>query len=175
MRIRWFFTLCLGLTITTSTVRADDWPQWLGPKRDGVWRETGILAKFPPGGPKVRWRTPLGEGYSGPAVANGKVYITDRVLAAGAKNPDNAFDRKTRVAGNERILCLDEATGKILWKQEYPCEYQISYSSGPRTTPLVSGGKVYTLGAMGHLYCCDADSGTVLWTRDTLKDYAKDP
>jgi outer membrane protein assembly factor BamB len=154
---------------------ADDWPQWLGPKRDGVWRETGILAKFPKGGPKVRWRTPIGEGYSGPAVANGKVYITDRILAKDAKNPDNAFERKTRVQGVERTLCLNEADGKILWNHEYECEYQISYASGPRTTPVIADGKVYTLGAMGHLYCYDANNGKVLWSKDLLKTYIKTP
>lgn len=169
--------LCLFLfsVFSVSAVRADDWPQWLGPKRDGVWRETGILSKFPQGGPKVRWRTPISEGYSGPAVANAKVYITDRVLAKGAKNPGNAFDRETRVAGVERILCLNETDGKVIWKHEYDCEYKISYASGPRTTPVVADGKVYTLGAMGHLYCCDADTGKVIWSRDTLADYAKTP
>ena len=68
-----------------SAVRADDWPQWLGPKRDGVWRETGIIEKFPEGGPKVRWRTPINPGYTGPAVVGGKVFVMDRVLAEGAK------------------------------------------------------------------------------------------
>src|SRR5437773_1365396 len=97
MSIRW--TFALALTLAATAARADDWPQWLGPQRDGVWREAGIVAKFPEGGPKVRWKTPIGEGYSGPAVANGKVYVTDRVRAKGVKNPDNAFDRKTRVAG----------------------------------------------------------------------------
>src|SRR2546423_11594875 len=94
-----------------GTGRADDWPQWLGPKRDGVWRETGILEKFPPGGPKVRWRHPVGGGYSGPAVAGGRVFITDRVLAKGTSNPASAFEHKTRVDGKERIVCLDEAKG----------------------------------------------------------------
>ncbi len=116
--MRWSYRavlILLALASTTPFVHADDWPQWLGPKRDGVWRETGIVQKLPAGGPKVRWRTPIGEGYAGPAVANGKVYVTDRLLAKGAKNPDNAFDRKSRVNGVERILCLNEADGKILW------------------------------------------------------------
>src|SRR5690348_15207920 len=81
-------TLLLTLS---SSVQADDWPQWLGPQRDAIWRETGILDKFPEGGPKIRWRTPIGAGYSGPAVAKGRVYLTDRILAEGAKRPDNAF------------------------------------------------------------------------------------
>lgn len=168
--LAWIF----GVLLSASTASADDWPQWLGPKRDGVWREDGILGKFPQGGPKVRWRTPIGEGYSGPAVAHGKVYITDRVRPKGVENPDNAFDRKTRVPGVERILCLSEADGKIHWKQEYLCEYKISYGSGPRTTPAVADGKVYTIGAMGHLYCCDANDGKVVWSKDLPEIYQMD-
>src|SRR5262245_16908665 len=124
---------------------ADDWPQWLGPKRDGVWREQGILEKFPAKGPVVRWRVPIGGGYAGPAVAGGTVYVTDRILPEGASNPDNPFTRK-KVEGKERVLCIDKK-GKVVWKHEYECKYDIQYPAGPRTTPLISGGKVYTLGA----------------------------
>src|SRR5438309_151960 len=98
--------------------RADDWPQWLGPQRDGVWREQGLLDKFPAQGPKVRWRAPVGMGYSGPAVAQGKVYLTDRLLAEGARNPTSGFGRG-RIKGKERVLCFDESNGKLLWKDEY--------------------------------------------------------
>src|SRR5262249_1060200 len=98
---------------TQEAVRADDWPQWLGPKRDGIWREAGILEKFPKEGPTIRWRQKIGEGYAGPAVAAGKVYIIDRVLPEGVTNPKNPFGR-SRVKGNERVLCLDESNGKIL-------------------------------------------------------------
>src|SRR6516165_10207252 len=76
-----------ALACLAAPAQADDWPQWLGPQRDGVWRETGILDKFPKGGPKVRWRVAVGLGYAGPAVADGKVYVHDRVLADGARNP----------------------------------------------------------------------------------------
>ena len=100
---------------------ADDWPQWMGPKRDNVWREDGILDKFPKDGPKIAWRTPISAGYSGPAVANGKVYITDRVLGKGAANPDDPFDIKNKIASVERVLCLDAKTGEIKWKHEYEC------------------------------------------------------
>src|SRR5215212_5857898 len=92
---------------------ADDWPQWLGPKRDGVWRETGLLDKFPKDGPKVVWRQPLGPGYSGPAVVGNRVYVLDRPSATGAKIKD-AF-AKAPAAGTERILCLDADTGKEVW------------------------------------------------------------
>jgi outer membrane protein assembly factor BamB len=169
---RLFSLALLTLTTTLATARADDWPQWLGPKRDGVWREQGILQKFPPGGPKIRWRAPVGQGYSGPAVAGGRVYVTDLVLAPGAKQ-GNPFG-KTPVRGTERVLCLDEASGKPLWKHEYDCTYAISYPAGPRTTPVVAGGKVYTLGAMGDLLCLDADRGTVLWSKNFVKDFRAD-
>src|SRR5262250_3004376 len=104
----------LGLLLAGGSLRADDWPQWLGPQRDGVWRETGIVEKFPAGGPPVKWRTPIGSGYSGPAVVNGRVYVMDRQLSPGANNPSDPFQRGV-IAGKERIVCLDEATGKILW------------------------------------------------------------
>src|SRR5215475_1170094 len=93
-------------TFLTLAARGDDWPQWLGPRRDGVWRETGILDKFPKDGPRVRWRTPIGLGYAGPAVAGGRVYVMDRVLPQGSDNPASGFDSKT-VAGQERVVCLD--------------------------------------------------------------------
>jgi outer membrane protein assembly factor BamB len=155
---------------TAGGLRADDWPQWLGPQRDGVWRETGILDKFPKGGPKVRWRVELGGGYAGPAVADGKVYVTDRILAKGAKNPDDLFSRNA-VDGEERVRCLDEKTGERLWEHTYSCKYEISYPCGPRTTPLVAGGKVYTLGAMGDLVCLNARTGEKVWEKNLPKEY----
>ena len=88
--------LLLGLALCQAlglSAVAADWPQWLGAKRDGVWRESGILKKFPEGGPKVNWRVPIGGGYAGPAVADGRVFIMDRQLAKGTANPDNQFDR----------------------------------------------------------------------------------
>lgn len=151
-------------------MHADDWPQWLGPQRDGVWRETGIVEKFPEGGPKVRWRVPLGAGYSGPAVAGGRVYVLDRKLAKDASNPGNAFARG-QIPGTERVLCLNEEDGKVVWTHEYHCPYTVSYASGPRTTPVVSGGKVYTLGAEGNLFCLDAATGKEVWTRDFKKEF----
>jgi outer membrane protein assembly factor BamB len=156
--------------LAVAAARGDDWPQWLGPQRDGVWRETGIVERFPEGGPKVRWRIPVGMGYAGPAVAAGRVYLTDRVLAAGVKNPGSGFTRDA-LDGKERVLCLDEVSGKVLWKHEYDCRYEVGYPAGPRATPTVAGGKVYTLGTMGDLLCLDAGSGDVVWSKNFLKDY----
>lgn len=158
------------LTLTTANLRADDWPQWLGPQRDAVWRETGILESFPASGPAVRWRVPIGGGYSGPAVAGGRVYFMDRQLAKDASNPRNAFARG-RIPGSERVLCLDAADGRQLWAHEYACDYTVSYAAGPRTTPVVRGGKVYALGAEGNLCCLDATTGREIWARDFKKDF----
>jgi outer membrane protein assembly factor BamB len=149
---------------------ADDWPQWLGPQRDAIWRETGILEQFPPEGPPIRWRTPIGGGYAGPAVANGRVYVTDRQLAPGSSNPADPFQRGT-IAGSERVLCLNATDGKTIWKHEYACPYTVSYPAGPRTTPVVSGSKVYTLGAEGNLFCLDDSTGKVLWQHDFKKEF----
>jgi outer membrane protein assembly factor BamB len=170
-RLAVFLALAALLALATLAV-ADDWPQWLGPQRDGVWRETGILTKFPNGGPKARWRTPIGGGYAGPAVANGRVYVHDRQLAEGVSNPASQFGRGN-LAGSERVLCLDVSDGKVLWKHEYPCVYRISYAAGPRCTPVVHDGKVYSLGAMGDLCCLNASDGRLIWSRSFTKDYGQ--
>ena len=165
-RLTWF-TFFLA---AVASLRAEDWPQWLGPQRDSVWRETGIVEKFPAGGPAIRWRTPIGAGYSGPSVAGGCVYVTDRILAAGKSNPANPFERGI-IPGMERVLCLEESSGKILWHHDYDCPYTVSYPAGPRASPLVHGGKVFTLGAEGDLLCLDAKSGKLIWEHHFKKDY----
>ncbi|MBY0512397.1 MAG: PQQ-like beta-propeller repeat protein [Gemmataceae bacterium] len=154
----------VALLVCASALRADDWPQWLGPQRDGVWREAGVLDRFPAGGPKQVWTHPIHAGYAGPAVANGRVYVADRVTADG-----KMFSKE----GTERLLCLDEKTGAEVWKHEYPADYlKLSYPSGPRTTATVDGDRVYFLGAVGDLVCLDAAKGTVLWSKNFPKDYA---
>ncbi|QEL18673.1 PQQ-binding-like beta-propeller repeat protein [Limnoglobus roseus] len=165
----------LGVAAVTPLAKGDDWPQWMGPNRDGVWAETGVVEQLPAGGPKELWRVPIAAGYAGPAVADGKVYVTDRVLATGAKNPDDPFDAKAKIGSTERVQCLDAKTGRQVWKHEYDCPYQISYPSGPRCTPTVHAGKVYSLGAMGDLYCLDAGTGQVVWSKNFPKDYAAKP
>lgn len=163
--------LALPVLLAVTSLHADDWPQWLGPQRDAVWRETGLVEKFPEGGPKVRWRVPVNPGFSGPVVAGGRVFVTDRKVAKGAKvNEEDPFDLSV-VAGSERVLCLEEATGKTVWQQEYDAAYGVSYNTGPRATPVVSGGKVFTLGTEGHLLCLDAVNGKVIWSRAFKKDF----
>src|SRR5204862_36647 len=115
----------IGALLLAGAVRGDDWPQWMGPKRDGVWRETGILDKFPKDGPKVLWRKPVGGGYAGPAVAGGRVYVMDYQTDADTNKLANPVTR-AKVKGKERLLCLDAKKGTQLWKYEYDCPYEIS-------------------------------------------------
>lgn len=157
-----------GLLVWISTVaRADDWPQWMGAQRDNVWRETGLVDKLP-AQPKVAWTAAVAGGYSGPAVAQGKVYVTDYVTADNVK-VDN-FNR-AEFTGTERILCFDEKTGKKLWSQEHPEKYGISYPAGPRATPLIHAGKVYVHGAEGQITCLDARQGDILWSKNLKQTY----
>ena len=162
-------TALLAMT-SFSTARADDWPQWLGPRRDSIWREPGLATAIPAAGLPVKWRVPVAGGYSGPAVADGRVYVMDYVAREGELV--NGPNDRTLRAGTERLLCLDAATGRLLWKHEYDCPYSISYASGPRCTPTVADGRVYALGAEGNLACLDAATGRLLWSKDFKTDYA---
>lgn len=144
--------------VRASPVAADDWPQWGGPQRDLVWREAGVARSLPPGMLPRVWATPIGEGYSGPAVSNGRVYVTDRIHGEGSH-------------GQERVLCLDAATGRELWKYAYDCEYTISYPAGPRATPVVDEDRVYTVGAVGHLVCFAASTGEIVWQKHFPTDF----
>ena len=166
MRIS-LLTLTLGL-LTACPLLADDWPQWMGPARDNVWREQGLLKSFPEGGPKVVWRRPVAGGYAGPAVADGRVFVTDYVTKDDVKVSN--FERK-EFSGIERVLCLDEKSGEQLWKHEYPVKYTISYPAGPRCTPTVDGDRVYTLGAEGHLICFNVKDGEILWQHHLTEKY----
>jgi outer membrane protein assembly factor BamB len=159
--------LLLSLAVA-SLVQADDWPQWMGPNRNNIWGESGLLEKFPEGGPKVLWRTPVAYGFAGPAVAEGRVFVMDMVTDENLK-VDN-FGRK-EFAGTERVVCLDEKTGDVMWKHEYPVTYTMSYPGGPRCTPAVADGKVYALGAEGQLMCLDVTSGAVVWEKNLPKEY----
>lgn len=161
------------LLMICGSLSADDWPQWMGPKRDNIWRETGILRKFPDGGPKQLWSTSVAGGYSGPAVASGRVVLTDYVTSENVK-VDN-FSRG-EFSGTERVLCLQQSDGRILWTHEYPVKYTISYPAGPRCTPVIEDGRVYTLGAEGNLFCFSLADGAVVWSVDLKRAYgAKAP
>ncbi|HAY82127.1 MAG TPA: pyrrolo-quinoline quinone [Planctomycetaceae bacterium] len=158
-------TILFGLLVLVSgPVFSADWPQWAGPDRQGQWNETGILRQFPEGGLKPTWSVPIGSGYSGPIVAGGRVFVTDYRPKANTEI----------LEAIERVLCLDEQTGKILWTHEWETHYRRqmrSYATGPRATPLFVNGRLFTLGATGRLHCFDADTGKVLWEYDSLQTF----
>ncbi len=161
--------LIAAVVFAAPSVIAADWPQWLGPNRDAVWPETGIVEKFPEGGLKELWRKPIGLGYGGPAMVGGKVYVMDYQKTGG--KIDNNPGRRDKLEGKERVLCFDAKTGKIDWTHAYDRFYSLSYAAGPRCTPAVADGKVYALGAEGDLWCLDAEDGTVKWHKDLQKEY----
>ena len=151
--------LSLGLAVA---LRAEDWPQWRGPRRDGVWYETNILQSFPPEGLKVLWRVPVETGFSSPVVAQGRVYVTDSHV--------------TRTNAHEKVRCLDAATGRSLWTHTYDVVYpeygaDPEHAFGPIATPVIADGKIYTYGRMSHLFCLDAATGRVLWSHNLPKEY----
>jgi outer membrane protein assembly factor BamB len=141
-----------------ATCRAADWPEWRGANRDGVWTETGLVERFESDALLIRWRAPVGSGYCGPTVADGRVFLMDRVV---------------RPARQERVLCFDAATGESLWSYAYDCVYErIQYEAGPRASVTIDGGRAYSLGTMGHLHCFNAQSGKLLWSHDGRQEYA---
>jgi outer membrane protein assembly factor BamB len=136
---------------------ADDWPQWRGPLRDGVWREKGIVEKFDSPQLPIQWRAEIGPGYSGPTVVAGRVYVTDR---------------QTEPTQVERVHCFDAATGKPLWSHTYDCPYVgVGYAAGPRASVTIDEDRAYSLGAMGNLFCFNAVKGEILWQKDLKSLY----
>ncbi len=132
-----------------------DWPQFLGPTRDGVYPGADIAAAWPLGGPPVVWKKDVGEGFAGPIVASGKVILFHRV------------------SGREIIEALDAATGKNVWSYEYPTTYRddFGFDEGPRAAPVVAGGVVYTFGAEGVLSAVDLATGKKRWTVATHQKF----
>jgi len=153
----------VALVAASRALRAEDWPEFRGKGRSGVWTETGILEKFPEGGLKPRWRTPIGSGFSGPSVVGGRVFVMD-------------FTPTKSPRGTERALALDEKTGAILWTRDWPVDYRSMYLPiGPRATPTVDGDRVYFQGADGKLFCLRAKDGAIVWKKDFLTDFGAEP
>ena len=143
-------------------LRAEDWPQWRGPNRDGVWGETGIMESFPDEGLKVLWSAPVGWGWSSPVVAQGRVFVTDSEL----------MQSKVK----ERVHCFDAATGNSLWTHAYDETYPewvyvAGQEMGPSATPIVDSGKLYTVGGNGYVHCFDSEKGDLLWEKNLGKEY----
>lgn len=160
VRTTLIFGVLAGCVLPLS---ANDWPEWRGMNRDGVWSETGIVDAMP-NELNVKWRVPINSGFSGAAVADGRVFITDWAEDPTSRTMDGA----------ERAIALDEETGEILWVREWPTTYRmlmISYAIGPRATPTVDDDRVYVVGAAGDLYCLNVETGAVLWEKHYIADY----
>jgi len=158
-------SLMIGCAILSATqTHADDWPSWRGADRLGIWHETGILDEFSEDGLEYAWRVPIKLGYGGPAVADGRVFVTDFWYEKGND-------------GVERLNCLDEETGEILWRREWNVntrKLSRVYANGPRCTPSVDGEHVYIVGSVGDLLCFDVESGETVWEKDFVADFDLD-
>jgi outer membrane protein assembly factor BamB len=148
------------LTVITATAAgvsllAADWPQFLGPDRNGTIAGPPLLESWGPSGPKVVWRKQVGQAFAGPAVVQNRVLVFHRV-------------------GNEEVLeSLDAKTGASVWRYAYPTTYRddFGFDEGPRAVPVVSGGIVYTFGAQGQLHAVDLAKGSRVWSEDTMKRF----
>jgi outer membrane protein assembly factor BamB len=136
-----------------------DWPSFLGPNHNLVVPETKILERFPDGGPRAVWEVTKGTGYGAPAVVGDRLVLFHRVL------------------DEEVVDCLKADTGERYWRFAYPTHYddRYGYSDGPRGSPIVAAGNVYTLGAEGKLHCLDLATGSVRWTRDLRPEFKLRP
>lgn len=156
MKEKSIIVIIIGMLFNIQ-VFAADWPQWRGPNRDGLWQEKGVVQEFNAPQLPIRWRAEIANGYSGPTVANGRVYVTDRLTTP------------TQV---ERVHCFDAMTGKKIWSYSYECKYErVDRSNGPRASVTIDDRRAYSLGTMGHLFCFDAVNGEVLWSKDLNAEY----
>jgi outer membrane protein assembly factor BamB len=145
-------SIFLGFSLV---LRAADWPEFLGPNRNGTSPETGLFDKFPEGGPRIVWQKDTGIGYAVPSVRDGVLVLHHRI------------------GGEEIVEAMNAATGASLWLHKYPSFYQdpFGFNNGPRCAPLLTADKCYTLGAEGVLKCLDLKSGKQLWIRVTQNDF----
>ena len=137
---------CIGLW-ATETLNADDWPQIGGPNRNGISKETKLLPKWGQNGPPVAWKKQVGSGFSAPVIADGKLLLFHQI------------------GNKETVTCMEANTGKVLWQTGYVTTFQDNFGKGegPRATPVIDNGKVYTLGAEGYLQCLNFKDGSKVW------------
>jgi outer membrane protein assembly factor BamB len=143
--------------VLVTRLSAADWPQWRGPNRDGITRDFSAPSNWP-ASLKEDWRITVGEGHSSPVAAEDRVYLL------------------TRQEEDEVVLCLDSASGKEIWKASYPAAYTMNpaatgHGKGPKSTPVLSGAKLFTFGINGVLSCFDTKTGNVKWRREFSKEY----
>ena len=152
----WFAVLVLASDLSISAADARDWPQWQGPGRAGVWASVQLPRRLEPGTVERLWSAEVGGGFSGVVVVGNRVLTMDRV-GSGEE---------------ERVLCLDRKEGSLLWTHSYPAPYgDLDWGKGPRATPAVDGGEVFTLGAVGRVTCLSLSDGRPLWSLDLQKRF----
>lgn len=134
---------------------AEDWPQFLGPERNGVYRGTPLADAWPAGGPRVVWRKPIGQGFAAPVVVNGRLLVFHRL------------------GTNEVLDASDAKTGAPQWRYQYPTHYRddFGFDEGPRAAPVVVNGVVYTYGAEGQLHAVDLTTGQQVWSVDAMNRF----
>jgi len=151
--MRRLFTIA-AILLFAATAQAANWPQWLGPERNGVSGETGLMQSWPATGPVVQWRVPLGKGFSGISIADGRIYT---MYAA---------------ASDEYAICLDAQTGEKIWRHRTGPYYKESQGGdGPRSTPTVDGATVYVLSATGNIYSLTTAHGALIWKKDLTAEF----
>mgnify|MGYP001468465156 CR=1 FL=1 len=138
--------------LSVSTATAGDWPQILGPQRNGIASGERLAASWPASGPRLAWNRPVGSGFSGVAVADGRVFV---------------FDRED---DQERVTAVAAETGKPLWQSRFAAKFVPAYvnDNGPRCVPTVHRNRVVVFGAKGALHCLDVKTGKTIWTHDTM-------
>jgi outer membrane protein assembly factor BamB len=150
--------LAIGFCATgiAENAATADWPRFLGPADNCTTPESGLLRKFPEGGPPVLWEAPIGSGFGGPAIVGNRLVLFHRV---GEK---------------EVVECRDPRSGSPLWRFDYEAPYRPRYggSLGPRTSPVIADGRVFTFGITGSLHCLDLASGNVIWKHDCARKYS---
>ena len=152
-----FHRLSFLLFLAASTANADDWPNWRGPRGDGISRETNLAKSWPTSGPKVLWKMDLTGGYSSVVVAGNRLFT------------------QTKDKNQDLVLCVNALTGEKLWEYRYDCDYakypslDKRFLTGPKATPTVDGDRVYATGNTGLLQCLDVRTGKLIWEQDLLK------
>ena len=154
-----FTALCATAFSAAEKSQGADWPRILGPSDNCTTTESGLLRKFPAGGLRAVWEMPLGSGMGGPAISGGRIVVFHRLEE------------------RETVECRDAASGKAQWKFDYEAPYQPRYGggAGPRTSPVIAGGRVFVFGVSGRMHCLDLASGKVIWEHDCAREFSMRP
>ena len=145
--------LLLFIVAAVNSISAQDWPQYLGPTRNGVSTQKDILRSWPQKGPEVIWSTEVGNGFGGPVIKEGKVYLLDRDDKVG-----------------DKMRCFDFSTGKEIWSFGYAAPGTVNYP-GSRSIPTIDGNRIYSCGPNGNLYCIDINTHKPIWNKNVWVDF----